>query len=135
MDDQAEHDQQPDRPTGGLVQAKIIAPTDMSEAPSYYANFVQVGMSPYEFTVHFSRMMLPLVSEPPAEMVTIDVNPQPIASISIPLNLVRAFMRALERQTESWERTFGQPLPTEPSSAQIEPQTEPPSTVQGVESQ
>jgi hypothetical protein len=121
MDDQAERGQPPERPAGSL-QVRIVAPTDMSGAPAYYSNFVQVGISPYEFTVHFSRISIPLISEPPTEPVAFDVIPQPVASIAIPLSLVRGLIRALEGQAENWERTFRQPLPTtEPSSAQAEP--------------
>jgi Protein of unknown function (DUF3467) len=133
MDDQAERDQQPDQPAGS-IQVRIVAPTDMSGAPSYYANFVQVGISPYEFTVHFSRLSIPIVSQPPAEPVNFDVSPQPVASVSIPLNLVRGFIKALEGQVQNWETTFHQPLPAEPSSAETEPKPAEPSA-QEVESQ
>ncbi len=116
MDDQAEGGQQPDRPAG-LIQVRLVAPTDMVGAPSYYSNFVQVGISPYEFTVNFSRITIPLVTEPPTEPIALDAAAQPVASVSIPLNLVRGFIRALEGQVENWETTFRQPLPTEPSQA------------------
>ncbi len=126
MDDQAEHDQQPDRPAGA-VQVRIVAPTDMSGAPALYSNFVQVGISPYEFTLHLSRISMPIISEPPAEPMAFDVSPQPVASVSIPLNLVRGLIRALEGQVKNWETTFHQPLPTEPSSEQTEPKPAEPS--------
>ncbi len=124
-DDQAERDQRPDEPAG-LVEVRIVAPTEVAGAPSYYSNFAQVGISPYEFTVHFSRISMPLVSAPPVEPKTFEVTPQPIVSVSIPLNLVRGLIRALEGQVENWEKTFRQPLPTaEPSSAQTERTMEP----------
>jgi Protein of unknown function (DUF3467) len=132
-DDQAERDQLPEKPTGS-VQVRIKAPTDMVGAPSYYSNFVQVGISPYEFTVNFSRLSIPLVAEPPAEPVAFDVTPQPVASVVIPLNLVRGVIRALEGQVENWETTFHQALPAEPPSAQTEPKAEP-ATAQEVEAQ
>jgi hypothetical protein len=133
--DQAERDQQPAGRAAGLVQVRIVAPTDMSQAPSYYSNFVQVGISPYEFALHFSRISMPIVSEPPAELVVFDVSPQPVVSMSIPLNLVRGLIRALEGQAENWERTFHQPLPTEPSSAQTEPEPPESPTAEGAEGQ
>src|SRR6266545_7478850 len=115
--------QQPGR-QGGVIQARIVAPTDMSGAPTYYANYAQVGFSPHEFTVHFSRYSIPIVSEPPSETLILEVRPQPVASISIPLNLVQGLIRALQGQIENWETIFHQALPTEPSSMQPEPRAE-----------
>jgi hypothetical protein len=121
-DDQAERGQRPERPTGA-VEVRIVAPTEVTGAPSYYSNFAQVGISPYEFTVYFSRISMPLITAPPAEIATFEVTPQPVVIVSIPLNLVRGLIRALEGQVENWEKTFRQPLPTtEPSSAQTEPE-------------
>jgi hypothetical protein len=127
--------QQPDKPVG-LVQVRIVAPTDMAGAPSYYSNFVQVGMSPYEFTLHFSRVAMPLISEPPTEPLKLDVIPQPVANISIPLNLVRGVIKALQGQVENWETTFDQSLPTEPSQRPAKPrEPQPGSSAEGVKSE
>ncbi len=117
MGDQTERGQQPDKPAG-FIQIRLIAPSDMSEAPTYYANYAQVGFSPHEFTLHFSRYSIPIISEPPSEPLTLEVRPQPVASVSIPLNLVPGLIRALQGQVENWETTFHQAVPTEPSTAQ-----------------
>lgn len=132
-EDQVERGQQPDG-RAGLIQARIVAPTDMSKVPTYYANYAQVGFSPHEFTLNFSRYSMPIVSEPPSETLILEVHPQPIASVSIPLNLIQGLIRALQGQVENWETTFHQAVPAEPSSMQSESRVEP-STAQGVDSQ
>jgi hypothetical protein len=96
-------------------QVRLVNPTDFSEAASYYSNFVQVNISPHEFELYFSRYSMPILMQPPSEPTSVDVTPQPVANIAIPLSLVRALITALETSVQNWETNFGAPLPTEPT--------------------
>jgi|SRR5215218_63139 len=136
MDDQAEEREQ--RPTGPArsIRARIVPTIDTSEVPSFYSNFIQVTTSPYEFTVYFSRLSVPVVTQQP-EAAVAEIRPQPIAAVSIPLNLARGFLEALDQQIQNWEATFRQPLPAEPKLGQDAPQPNPeqPPTTTGVDPQ
>lgn len=101
---------------GPLVQVRLVGPTVFAGTPNFYANYAQVGLSPHDFVMHFSHYSMPVISEPPTESLVIPVTPEPVATVSIPLNLVRGLIRALEGAAENWEKTFQQPLPVEPVS-------------------
>jgi hypothetical protein len=96
-------------------QVQLVNPTDFSEAATYYSNYVQVNIAPHEFELYFSRYSMPILMQPATEPTTVDVMPRPVASIAIPLSLVRGLINALETSVDNWEKNFQQPLPTEPT--------------------
>ena len=99
-------------------------PTDSSEAATYYSNFVQVNISPHKFELYVSRYSMPIVLQPSSEPTSVEVKPRPVASIAIPLRLVRALIKARETSVQHWETNFGEPLATEPTSGSAENATE-----------
>jgi hypothetical protein len=119
--DEQRGDVQHEAPAGEVPtpqpQVRVIPP-DMSEAPFFYSNMVQVATSPYDFTLHFSWFAPPLVTEPPAE--DIQVTARPMASVTIPVTLMGSFLQVLQDQFENWQNRVRQSLPSESSSAQEE---------------
>lgn len=89
----------------------LVAPAEYPPGP--YSNFVQVTITPHDFTLHFASYTTPVVTEPPKEPVRVPV--RPLASVTIPLNLVRALIGVLEGQAANWQASFGQPLPDHPA--------------------
>jgi hypothetical protein len=105
-------------------QVRLVNPTDLSEAATYYSNFVQVNIAPHEFEIYFSRYSMPVLMQPPPEPTTVNVTPRPVANIAIPLSLVRGLIKALETSVQNWENNFGVPLPSEPTLGSVAAQTE-----------
>lgn len=91
---------------------RVVPPSDYSGVPSLYANFVQITMSPHDFRLMFSHYAFPPMPEPrPAE---IDAPVQPLVTVTIPLNLMKGLIRALETQVDKWEEGFREPVPDQP---------------------
>jgi hypothetical protein len=45
---------------------------------------------------------------------------RPLVKVSLPLNLTRGLLRALESSMVAYEQAFGQPVPDQPLQAQAE---------------
>lgn len=103
----------PTGPEGGAMpsQVRLVMP-GLPEAPPIYANFVQVGTSPHEFTLHFGWYALPI--SPPQPGVH-DVPIRTLVSVAVPLNLVEGLIAALESASTGWQTNFDQPLPRDPT--------------------
>ena len=100
------------------MTGRLVGPTDFGGVPKLYANYIQVGMSPYDFVMYFSRFSLPILPVDLTENRVVELTPEPVASITIPLNLMRGLIRALQAQMENWEQTFREPVPAEPNTTE-----------------
>jgi hypothetical protein len=107
----------PDLPESQGVQLRLVTDPDAQVAP-LYSNFVQVTLSPLDFTFHFGWYAIP--PEPPAQLPangTVDVPVTSVAKVSIPLGIVPAIRDLLDRQIEAWETNFGGNFPAQPAAA------------------
>ncbi len=91
---------------------RISAPSDWSDVPSQYANFVQVTMSPHDFRLLFGHYAFPPLPEPRPAEVVVPIEPQ--VAVTIPLNLMKGLIRALQTQVDRWEEGFREPVPEQP---------------------
>ncbi len=95
-----------------MTSFRLTPPDDYGMAPSLYANYVQVTMSPHDFRLLLGSFAFPPLAEPRSGEVGVPI--EPVASITLPLNLVRGLIRALETQAAGWEAAFKEPLPDQP---------------------
>jgi hypothetical protein len=78
---------------------QIIADPTLS-SPRIYANYVQVGASPVDFTLTFCEVIGPQSEEEALKMQKTGVLPAPVkAVIAIPMQVVDGFIQALQEQS------------------------------------
>lgn len=97
---------------------RIVPPEAGEVGPTLYANWVQVGFSPHDFRLTLGIYAFPPLQEMPTGQVPVPV--EPISSVTLPLNLVKGLVRALEMQIAAWEKGFNEPLPDQPQAASPE---------------
>ena len=93
---------------------KIVAPTDVGDAPVLYANHVQATATPEDVTLHLGWYALPPFTEPPPEP-EVRVPVKPIAKVTVPLNIVQGIVTVLENQLKAYEQSYGQAVPKHPN--------------------
>ena len=76
--------------------------------PQYYANFVAVAHTSYDFSLIFAKVPAP----PTAEQLAIaqsgkPVRLEPLMQIVIPAKLIQGVIDALKTQKEKYETNFG----------------------------
>jgi hypothetical protein len=86
-----------------------LKPAQYPDGPPLYANVVNSSLSPHDVTLHFGWFSSPLLEEAPTG--TLEIPVRAVASISLPLTMVRNLIKLLEAQADNWEANSGQTLP------------------------
>lgn len=81
--------------------------------PPQYSNYVQVTFTPEDFTIHFGYYGMPPLTEAP-EGGIIEAVTEPVARITLPLNLMSNVIAVLQRQLSAYEQSFGD-IPEHPN--------------------
>lgn len=104
-------------PDATPVQLQLVPVADAPQPPPTYSNFLQASFTPEDFTLRFGWYTTPAFSpeSPPPSEGVIAVPVEPVARITVPLNLMRNVVALLNRQIEAYETSFG-PLPKHPGS-------------------
>jgi len=87
-------------------KGKVTYPELEEEDKPLYSNAILVNNTPWDFALHFSHLVLPVVS--PAESSgEVEVKGKKVVVISIPATLVRGLIRALQTNLELYEKAYG----------------------------
>jgi len=97
------------------TEAQLHLFVDPEAAPPFttYSNHLQVTFTPEDFTLHLGWYAVPPISERPPDGV-LEVPVQPVARVTLPLNLMRSTIAVLERVLRGYEESFGQ-IPEHPN--------------------
>jgi hypothetical protein len=100
-------------PEGHPVTLKIVVPTEVGQTPMLYANHFHATITPEDMTMHLGWYATPPLTEPPTGQIEVHV--QPVAKVTVPLNLIRGIVTVLQNQIQAWEQNFGQEIPAHPN--------------------
>lgn len=76
---------------------------------STYANFMNVNHTKWDFTLHFGHVVIPTVIEEETRYLEAKV----AARITVPANLIKDIVRALNENIVTYEKKYGVIVPTE----------------------
>ena len=86
-------------------QVKLrLEPPEKGREP-FYANFLQVNHTPWDFTFHFGNFFLP--PEVPEEPGVLELEVKAVARITIPPRLIKGIIKAIQVNIETYESSFG----------------------------
>ncbi len=88
------------------AKAKIVYPEIAEEDRPLYANGILVNHTPWDFAIHFSHVVAPVIAQPNAAG-QIEIKAKKVTVISIPATLVRGLISALQTNLERYEKTYG----------------------------
>lgn len=88
------------------VSAKIIYPEPTPEDKILYANVILVNHTPWDFALHFDRLTTP-IKRPESKEGQVEIEATKIATIHIPVTLVRGLIEALQTNLKGYEVQYG----------------------------
>lgn len=71
--------------------------------PSIYANFMNVNHTQWDFTLHFGHVVLPTLIKEEEQYL----EAKAVARITIPVNLIKGVVRALNENIARYEKNHG----------------------------
>jgi len=87
--------------------ATIVYPDITPEDKTLYANVILVNHTPWDFALHFDRIVSP-VNKPETEDDQVKIAATKVATIHIPITLVRGLIEALQTNLEHYESQYGE---------------------------
>jgi hypothetical protein len=83
------------------------------QVPDYlrpvYANYALVNSTPWDFRMVFALVRTPLPDLRAPDEAPLEVNPDAVAEIIIPANLIAPFLTALKNNFDGYIRLYGPP--------------------------
>lgn len=86
-------------------KVEIVYPDLAEGEASLYANAVVINHSPWDFALYFSRVVMPL--RPTIESGKLKIQAQQVATINVPVTLIRGLIRALQTNLDRYEQDYG----------------------------
>jgi hypothetical protein len=84
--------------------ARVVYPEPKEQDTPLYANAIQVNHTPWDFALYFSRLVVPNQAPKGKEL---EIKGRAIATVNIPVTLVRGLITALETSIQNYEKNYG----------------------------
>ncbi len=86
--------------------ARVVLSNVPEDEKLLYANVIHINHTPWDFALHFHKMVVP-VQAPGSSDSVVDVQAGKVATIVIPVTLVRGLISALQSQLDAYENSYG----------------------------